>query len=265
MIQLQQVSKNYASQEPVLDHVDLHIQRGEFVYVVGRSGAGKSTFLKLIFASELPSLGHVVVGGVDTSTLTPKDTPYFRRKIGVVYQDFKLLPRRTVFDNVAFALEVVSRPKWEIFERVRKVLQEVDLLDCADKLPAQLSGGEQQRVAIARAFVREPWIILADEPTGNLDPEMAHEIMKLFERAHLRGTTLVVATHDQELLSRERKRERRILRIEQGSISDLYSSQTGLSTPSADALPTMLTQPEAAISTDVPEHVASARELRDSH
>lgn len=214
MIRFSQVSKEYIPGQPVLHCADLHIERGEFVYIVGRSGAGKSTLLKLIFASELPSSGQVVVGGCDTLTLGIHDIPYFRRKIGVVYQDFKLLPRRTVFENVAFALEVVGRPQWEIQERVRKLLEEVGLLDCMDKLPAQLSGGEQQRVAIARALVRDPWILLADEPTGNLDPEMANEVIGLFDRAHMRGTTILVATHDHELLKRERTRERQLLRFD---------------------------------------------------
>jgi cell division transport system ATP-binding protein len=235
MIHFSQVTKEYHPGEPVLNEVDLRIHRGEFVYIVGRSGAGKSTFLKLIFALETPTSGSVSIGGCHTSTLRPKEVPFFRRKIGVVYQDFKLLPRRSVFENVAFALEIVGRPQWEIQERVRKVLTEVGLLHCANKRPAQLSGGEQQRVAIARALVREPWILLADEPTGNLDPDIANEIMKLFERAHQRGTTLIVATHDQELLRRESERDRRILRIQDGKVLE-YQGKKAISSAPPDVV-----------------------------
>ncbi len=217
MIWLRDVTKEYGPEKKVLDKVDLHIKRGEFVYVMGHSGAGKSTLLKLLFASERPTHGEVVVGGVNVGNLTRRDMPFFRRKVAVIYQDFKLLPRRTVLENVAFALEVVGRPRREINERSEKILYEVGLLHHMHKLPATLSGGEQQRVAIARALVRDPWLLLADEPTGNLDNFRSQEIFTMFDRINERGTTVLIATHALELVERQSK-PRRTLYIERGGI-----------------------------------------------
>lgn len=218
MIRFLQASKSYQTDQPVLHPFDLLIRRGEYVFLSGRSGAGKSTLLKMMYAAELPTSGEVTIGGQDISLLSPLQLPYIRRKIGIVFQDFKLLPRRTVFENVAFTLEVIGCPRSQIERRVLKILREVGLEACASKLPAFLSGGEKQRVAIARALVHEPWLLLADEPTGNLDNDMAHEIIALFEAANQRGTTLVIATHDRHLIERSPIRLRRLLHLDQGHV-----------------------------------------------
>lgn len=217
MIWLRNVSKSYQAEKYVLHQVNLHVKRGEFVYVMGPSGAGKSTLLKLLFASERPTHGEVMVGGCNVGNLNPRDLPFFRRKVGVIYQDFKLLPRRTVFENVAFALEVIGRPQHEIHQRVEKILSEVGLLHCAQQSPSLLSGGEQQRVAIARALVRDPWLLIADEPTGNLDHQMAQDVFSLFERANRRGTTVVIVTHALEVLEHPSESQR-VLSLEHGNI-----------------------------------------------
>ena len=219
MIWLRGVTKSYGPDKVVLDHVDLHIKRGEFAFVMGHSGAGKSTLLKLLFASERPTQGEVVVGGVNVGSITRRDMPFFRRKVAVIYQDFKLLPRRTVLENVAFALEVVGRPRREIHERSEKILEEVGLLHHMHKLPATLSGGEQQRVAIARALVRDPWLLLADEPTGNLDTYRSREIFAMFDRINERGTTIMIATHALDLVKRQSRSQRTLL-IEKGKLID---------------------------------------------
>ncbi len=232
MIWLRDVSKSYQPGFNVLDNVSLHIKRGEFVYVIGPSGAGKSTLLKLLFASERPTSGEVVVGGMNVGTLTSRDMPFFRRKVGVVFQDFKLLPRRTVFENVAFALEVVGRPRAEIDHRVEKILSEVGLLHCRNQLPTVLSGGEQQRVAIARAMVREPWLLIADEPTGNLDPWMAQDIFAMFKRANRRGTTVLIVTHAlEEVRQQKNEIENRVLFLENGRFLEGNESEADSWTP----------------------------------
>lgn len=236
MIWLRNVSKSYQPDRFVLREVNLHIKRGEFVYVMGPSGAGKSTLLKLLFASERPTQGEVVVGGCNVGTLTHRELPHFRRKVGVIYQDFKLLPRRTVFENVAFALEVIGRPHQEIQQRVEKMLSEVGLLHCAQQFPDLLSGGEQQRVAIARALVRDPWLLVADEPTGNLDHLMAQDVFTLFERANRRGTTVVIVTHALEVLEQQ-SGSRRILHLEHGKILDAREKTSLPVSPLSSELP----------------------------
>ncbi|AIK31816.1 cell division ATP-binding protein FtsE [Bacillus anthracis] len=193
----------------------VNIKQGEFVYVVGPSGAGKSTFIKMMYREEKPSTGSINVNGLVIETLAERDVPYFRRQLGVIFQDFKLLPKLTVYENVAFALEVIEEEPDAIRERVTEVLGLVGLEDRADALPSELSGGEQQRVAIARAIVNKPKVVIADEPTGNLDIETALDIMKIFTRSNERGTTIVMATHNADIVNTIRHR---VIAIEGGKI-----------------------------------------------
>jgi cell division transport system ATP-binding protein len=206
MIQLFHVCKSYAGDAPVLDDITLQVEKGEFLWLTGPSGAGKSTLLRLLFCAEKPTSGQILVGGRNVGRLTQSGVPYLRRNIGVVFQDFKLLPNRTVLENVGFALEVVGRSDAEIAERALRRLDQVGLRHKARALPHKLSGGEQQRVAIARALVNEPTILLADEPTGNLDPSLTDSILTLLFDANARGTTIIVATHDHSLLQRHARR-----------------------------------------------------------
>jgi cell division transport system ATP-binding protein len=215
MIQMFHVYKTYPGDPPALADVNLHVRKGEFVFLTGPSGAGKSTLLKLIFLAERPTRGQILVGGLNVARLRESGVPFLRRNIGVVFQDFKLLPRRTVADNVAFTLEVLGVPRSEVHERVMRMLKRVGLEHKANVLPPRLSGGEQQRVVIARALVNDPAILLADEPTGNLDPALTLEIMDLLCDVNVRGTTVVVATHDQTLLERY---DKRTIRLERGVI-----------------------------------------------
>jgi cell division transport system ATP-binding protein len=206
VIQLFHVKKAYPGDSPVLDDVTLRVEKGEFVWLTGPSGAGKSTLLKLLFCAESPTSGQILVGGRNIVRLAQGGIPYLRRNIGVVFQDFKLLDNRTVLENVGYALEVLGASDGEIRERSLKRLEQVGLDHKAASLPRRLSGGEQQRVAIARALVNEPTILLADEPTGNLDPGLTDSILQLLFDANARGTTVIVATHDRSLLVRYHKR-----------------------------------------------------------
>lgn len=207
MIRFENVSKVYArGAQPALDEVSLEIERGEFVFLVGSSGSGKSTFLRLALREERPTAGRIQVAGKDLQSLSSWKVPHFRRKIGMVFQDFRLLPNKTVFDNVAFALQVIGKPRHHILTTVPDVLELVDLAGKEKRFPHELSGGEQQRVAIARAFVNRPDILLADEPTGNLDPTTSLGIMRLLSRINRTGTTVVMATHDDEIVDSLRKR-----------------------------------------------------------
>lgn len=216
MILLDRVTKKYPRSEGVaLDRVSLQVDPKEFVVVIGQSGAGKTTLLKLITREERPTSGKIVVGGVDYDKLKDKEIPLLRRKIGVVFQDFKLLQNRTVFENVAFALEIVGASNKEIRNTVPKVLSIVNLKDKQDSMPRQLSGGERQRVAIARAIVRQPRILVADEPTGNLDPKRAWDVIKVLEKINRYGTTVLLATHNQEIVN---KLKRRVVTIKDGHI-----------------------------------------------
>ncbi len=199
MIRLFHVVKQYTQDERALDDVSLKLDKGEFAFLTGHSGAGKTTLMRLLFAQETPNAGQIIVDGRQLNRMTARERPALRRNIGVVFQDFKLLQRRTVFENVAFAMEVLGRPRREIRERVHSVLKQVGLEHKTKVLPVRLSGGEQQRVAIARALVNEPKVVLADEPTGNLDEPLALEIMRLFESCNARGTTVLVSTHDHRL------------------------------------------------------------------
>jgi len=212
MVQLYNIVAKYPGGEG-LDLVNLSVDPGEFVYLIGPSGAGKSSVLKVIFLDFFPQSGHVIVNGYNSLTIKKKQIPYLRRKIGIIFQDFKLLPDRNVFDNVAFTLRVTGRGRHEIKRKVLRILAEVGLSHKRNKLPYQLSGGEQQRVAIARALINEPIILLADEPTGNLDPESAEDIMQLLEKINARGTAILMATHDYRLVRHAR---RKIIRIEKG-------------------------------------------------
>ncbi len=216
MIYLSKVFKQYPTGENILTDINLKILRGEFIFIVGSSGVGKSTFLKLITKEEEVSSGTIVVDNINLQTMTRKDVPQLRRKIGMIFQDFKLLNNKTVSENVAFALEVIGTSRYEIRKKVPAALKVVGLLSKAENYPQELSGGEKQRVAIARAVVNTPPIILADEPTGNLDPLTSFGIMELLERINqMSGTTIIMATHNQNIVDRARKR---VIILENGRI-----------------------------------------------
>jgi cell division transport system ATP-binding protein len=207
LIQAFRVTKRYSAEGVALRDVTLHVPRGEFCFLTGPSGAGKTTFLRLILREELPTEGQILVGGRNVSVLPSARVPEFRRSLGVVFQDFKLLKSKTVFENVAFVLRVLGVPKEEQKRRAFQALRSVGLEDKLNSFPLELSGGEQQRVAIARALINQPELVLADEPTGNLDPERAAEVMALFEEmCATQGTTVLVATHDREMIERMKKR-----------------------------------------------------------
>ncbi|TDA65842.1 MAG: cell division ATP-binding protein FtsE [Clostridia bacterium] len=215
MIQFYNVTKIYPTGVYALRDCTAGIEKGEFVFLVGPSGAGKSTFLRLIFREELATRGQVLVGGRSVSRLRPREVPLLRRQIGVVFQDFRLLEDRTVYENVAFAMQVLERPSKEIRQRVPRVLQMVGLAARANIYPQHLSGGEQQRVAIARAIINTPPILVADEPTGNLDPDTAWDILQLLLEINKGGTTVIIATHNREIVDRL---QRRVIALGQGRI-----------------------------------------------
>jgi cell division transport system ATP-binding protein len=215
MIRFEGVTKSYRNDAVALRDIDVDIAKGEFVFLVGTTGSGKSTFLKLVLREELPDSGRIVVAGKDTQALSSWKVPSFRRNMGVVFQDFRLLPNRTVYENVAFALEVIGRPRHIVSGQVPQILELVGLATKAENFPHELSGGEQQRVSIARAFVNRPLILLADEPTGNLDPATSVGIMRLLDRINRTGTTVVMATHDQSIVDSMR---RRVIELDHGSL-----------------------------------------------
>lgn len=215
MIFMEDVYKTYPNGVTALNGISVDIKQGEFVYVVGQSGAGKSTFIKLMYREEKPTKGKVIINEIELDKIKEKKVPYLRREVGVVFQDFKLLPKLTVYENIAFALEVIEESPRAIRKRVLEVLEEVGLKNKARFLPAELSGGEQQRVSIARAIVNRPRIVIADEPTGNLDPETSREIMKTFENINDRGTTIIMATHSKEIVNTMKQR---VIAIEDGII-----------------------------------------------
>ncbi len=210
------VSKIYSNGSVALADITVDIEKGDFIFIVGPSGAGKSTFIKLLFREELPTSGELYVNGRNVAELAMDEVPYLRRGLGIVFQDFRLLPNKTVYENVAFAMEVIEAPRREIQKRVHHVLDLVGLKHKARTYPGHLSGGEQQRVAIARAIVNNPAVVIADEPTGNLDPDTSWEIMKIFERINANGTTIVMATHDKMVVDGMKKR---VIAIEQGRIA----------------------------------------------
>jgi cell division transport system ATP-binding protein len=225
MIQLFHVTKEYPGEPPALSDVTLHVTKGEFVFLTGPSGAGKSTLLKLVFCAEAPSAGQLLLFGRNVARVAPGEIPWVRRHIGVVFQDFKLLPERTIGENVALPLEVRSLPRREIRRKVQGLLRSVGLEHRAEKFPPSLSGGEQQRVAVARALAADPALLLADEPTGNLDADRPLEVMELLAAANARGTTVVIATHDRSLLQRY---TRRVVALERGRlVSDGDSIRLG--------------------------------------
>jgi cell division transport system ATP-binding protein len=201
MIQMFHVFKSFAAHTHALEDVTFRVEAGEFVVLTGPSGAGKTTLLRLLYAAEWPERGHVVVNGRNLIRLPRRRIPEFRRSLGIVFQDFKLLPTKTAFENVAFAQRVLGFPEREVRRRVTEVLKRVGIVHRKDALPQQLSGGEQQRVALARALVNEPALILADEPTGNLDDALARDIMALFYELNADGTTIFIATHDRQLVA----------------------------------------------------------------
>ncbi|MFC0211082.1 cell division ATP-binding protein FtsE [Paenibacillus chartarius] len=216
MIEMHDVWKTYSDGTNALRGISIKVNAGDFVYVVGPSGAGKSTFMKLMYREERPTKGQIFVNGFNLERLKQRKIPFVRRNIGVIFQDYRLLPKLTAYENIAFAMEVIEAPKKHIKKRTMEVLELVKLKEKADSLPTQLSGGEQQRVAIARAIVNNPAVIIADEPTGNLDPETSWGIMKLLEEINYRGATIVMATHNKEIVNTMRKR---VIAIEQGQIA----------------------------------------------
>jgi cell division transport system ATP-binding protein len=216
MISVQNVTKKYkGTPRPALDQVSLEIEKGDFVFLVGASGSGKSSLMRLMLREDIPNSGSVHVLGENLVGLPARRVPFFRRKLGVVFQDFRLLPNKTVAQNVAFSLEVIGKSQGFIQEAVPDVLGLVGLAEKADRLPSELSGGEQQRVALARAIVNKPAILLADEPTGNLDPTTSEGIMSLINSINLAGTTVVMATHDRSIVD---KMQRRVVELSQGQI-----------------------------------------------
>src|SRR5579863_1738823 len=215
MIRFQNVTKTYKNGTVAVRDVSIEIEKGEFVFLVGASGSGKTTLIRLLLHEELPDSGRIWEAGRDIVHLPKWRVPYLRRNIGCVFQDFRLLPNKTVFENVAFALEVIGRPRSTVESQVPQILELVGLSDKSKSLPGELSGGEQQRVAVARAFVNRPLILLADEPTGNLDPANSESIMALLERINRTGTTVVMATHDKALVDRMR---RRVIELDRGEM-----------------------------------------------
>src|SRR6478735_332781 len=215
MIEMQNVYKTYPNGVKAINGISIKINQGEFAYIVGPSGAGKSTFIKMMYREEKPSSGNIIVNGANVAKIKDSKVPIFRRHIGVVFQDFKLLPKLTVYENIAFALEVIEQSPEEIKKRVLEVLELVKLKGKMDSFPDELSGGEQQRVSIARSIVNSPKVVIADEPTGNLDPETSWEIMDIFEEINKRGTTILMATQNREIVNAIRKR---VIAIENGNV-----------------------------------------------
>jgi cell division transport system ATP-binding protein len=217
MILLDRVTKTYNKDlGAALDRISLHVEPNEFVIIVGQSGAGKTTLMRLLTREERPTSGKIIVGGIDYDKLKDKDIPLLRRKIGVVFQDFKLLPQKTVYENVAFALEIVGIGRREIQNTVPKVLEIVNLKGKEKHMPLELSGGERQRVAIARAIARQPKILIADEPTGNLDPKHAWDVIRVLEKINRYGTTVMLSTHNQEIVN---KLKRRVVTLKNGKVA----------------------------------------------
>ena len=219
LIRISDVQKTYKTGTVALYDFNLSISKGEFVFVIGASGSGKSTLIKMLYREEKPDRGSIIIGGINVAKLRNRKVYILRRKLGVVFQDFKLLPKLTVFENVAFALEVFAKDKKQIYKRVMEVLDLVGLKNKVRQYPDQLSGGEQQRVVIARAIVNHPKLLICDEPTGNLDPHTSMEIMKVLENINQMGTTIVMATHDLEIV---KKMKKRVIVIEEGRLVKDY-------------------------------------------
>lgn len=215
MIEMYGVSKVYPGGHVALENISVKISKGEFVFIVGPSGAGKSTFIKLLFREELPTKGQIFFNGKNIIRMRNREIPYLRRRIGIVFQDFRLLSDKTCYENIAFAMEVIEASPREIRKRVPQVLERVGLSHKANARPSELSGGEQQRISLARAIVNDPDVLVADEPTGNLDPDTSWDIMKLLDDINKRGTTVVVATHAREVVNAMRKR---VLQLDKGRL-----------------------------------------------
>ncbi|MEO8476555.1 MAG: cell division ATP-binding protein FtsE [Actinomycetota bacterium] len=215
MISLQRVTKTYRNNVTALEDINVEVEKGEFVFIVGQSGSGKSTMIRLLLKEEEATKGDVYVAGKNLAKVSSWNVPKLRRNIGTVFQDYKLLTDKTVFENVAFALEVIGRPKQQIDQRVPEILEYVGLGDKLNNFPDELSGGEQQRVSIARACVNRPLVLLADEPTGNLDPNTSVDIMRLLDKVNRIGTTVVMATHDQAIVDAMRKR---VIELDKGHV-----------------------------------------------
>ena len=219
LIVIKDLEKKYKTGVTAIYDFDLKVKKGDFIFVIGASGSGKSTLIKMLYREEKPTNGSIMLGGINVAKLKNRKVYKIRRKIGIVFQDFKLLPKLTVYENVAFALEILGLPAKEIREKTLKALEEVGLKNKAKNYPHELSGGEQQRVAIARAIVNEPKLLLCDEPTGNLDPDTSWEIMKVLEKINNNGTTIIMATHDKEMVNRMKKR---VLVIDGGRLKKDY-------------------------------------------
>ncbi|MGM9517667.1 MAG: cell division ATP-binding protein FtsE [Acidaminococcus sp.] len=215
MLEMRHAGKIYPGGSVALEDINVEIKAGEFVFLVGPSGAGKSTFIRLISREIEPTSGQIFVDGVDVMKLKRRDIPYLRRQLGIVFQDFRLLNDRTAYENVAFAMQVIEAPSHKIRQRVNEVLDLVGLKDRGDAYPGEMSGGEQQRIAIARAIVNDPLLVIADEPTGNLDPETSMEIMNIFSQINDNGTTIIMATHDKTMVDYMQKR---VIALEDGRI-----------------------------------------------
>ena len=215
LIHMKDVTKIYPTKVIALEHANIDIDKGEFVFIVGQSGAGKSTFIKLLLREELPTSGEIFVNDRDVVRMRSSEVPYLRRELGVIFQDYRLLEDKTVFENVAFAMQVIEAPRKIMQRSVNSVLDIVGLREKYKNFPGELSGGEQQRVAIARAIVNDPAIVIADEPTGNLDPDTSWDIMYIFQRINAVGTTIVMATHDKAIVD---AMKRRVIAIENGKI-----------------------------------------------
>ena len=223
MIRMFHVYKTYPNKILALHDINIHIRKGEFVFLVGPTGAGKTTFLRLIYRGTVPNKGQVIVNGINIARLKPSYIPYLRRNIGIVFQDFKLLYSRTVYENISFGLKAIGATNFEIREQVKKVLNLVGLESKKNVKPHLLSGGEQQKLCIARAIANEPLILLTDEPTGNLDPDTSWEIMQLLFHINIRGTTVIMASHDKLMVDKARKR---VIRVERGRI--IEDTQRGI-------------------------------------
>ena len=223
LIRIKDLEKKYKTGVTAIYDFDLKVKKGDFVFVIGQSGSGKSTLIKLLYREEKPTNGSINIGGIEVAKLRNRKVYKLRRKLGIVFQDYKLLPRLTVYENVAFALEILGLPNEEIREKTLKALEQVGLKNKSKNYPNELSGGEQQRVAIARAIVNEPKLLLCDEPTGNLDPETSWEIMQVLDGINKLGTTIIMATHDKEMVNRMKKR---VIVIEAGRLKEDYEKGT---------------------------------------
>ena len=217
MIEFRNVKKEYSTGTVALKDVNLHIDDGEFVFIVGQSGAGKTTLMKMLLCEEKPTSGNIIVGKYNLTTIPDRKIPYYRRQLGVVFQDFRLLPNKTVYENVAFAMQVVGTPHNMIKRRVPAILNTVNLSDKHASFPNEISGGEQQRVALARALANNPSVIIADEPTGNIDPQMSLEIMNLLVKINKLGKTVIVVTHEQSLVDYYKQR---VITIRDGVVAE---------------------------------------------